>query len=182
MLLFILIILIVVIWVIWTDIIGAGFEPTSSKIVKSMLEMARADGDDVVYDLGSGDGRIVIEAARIHHARSIGIEADPVRYWYSKVRVRILGLQDRVSLIWKNFFQVDLGGATVVTLFLSAKANQKLKLKLLHELKPGTRVVTYYWKFKGWKPVKEDHKKHIYLYIIGKTTHEYSVDYKNHIS
>ena len=167
-----------VIWVIWTDIIGAGFEPTSSKVVKSMLTMARVDEDDIVYDLGSGDGRIVIEAARIHHARSVGIEADPIRYWYSKVRVRILGLQNRVSLIWKNFFQVDLSRATVVTLFLSAKANQKLKQKFITELKPGTRVVTYYWRIKGWKSEAEDHEKHIYLYVIGKTSYEYSIDLK----
>jgi len=172
----ILIILILVIWIIWTDIIGAGFEPTSSKIVKRMLEMAEVDSQDRVYDLGSGDGRIVIEASKLYHAHSVGIEADPVRFGYSKIKILILGLKNQVSLIWANFFEVDISKATVVTLFLSAKANQKLKQKLLTELQPGTRVISYFWKIKGWRPVQEDKEKHIYLYIIGKTRYEYSLD------
>lgn len=175
-LLSIIIILILAVWIIWTDIIGAGFEPTSSKIVNLMLEMAHVNSGDLVYDLGSGDGRIVINAARLHNAHSVGIEADPVRYWYSRIRVKMLGLQSSVSVIWTNFFSEDLSKATVVTLFLSAKANQKLKQKLQTELKPGTRVVSYYWRIKGWKPVQEDKEKHIYLYIMGKTSHEYSLE------
>jgi hypothetical protein len=125
----------------------------------------------LVYDLGSGDGRIIVEAARHHHAHSVGIEADPIRFGYSKIKILILRLQNQVSLIWANFFQEDISKATVVTLFLSAKANQKLRQKLLTELEPGTRVVTYYWRIKGWKPVREDNEKHIYLYIIGQTSY-----------
>ncbi len=172
----ILIILILVIWIIWTDIIGAGFEPTSSNIVKRMLEMAQVDAHDLVYDLGSGDGRIVIEASRLYNARSVGIEADPIRFGYSMIKILILRMHNQVSLIWANFFKEDISKATVVTLFLSAKANQKLKNKLQTELQPGTRVITYFWKFKGWKPIKEDKEKQIYLYVIGKTINEYNMD------
>lgn len=161
-------------WIFWSEIIGAGFEPTSRKLVNRMLEMARVDAGDVVYDLGSGDGRIVIEAARRFKARSVGIEADPVRYIWSRMKVVLLGLHEQVNIIWGNFFQEDISHATVVTLFLSRRANQNLKHKLQSELRPGTRVVSYFWNFKGWKPVQEDKEKHIYLYIIGQTSYEYS--------
>lgn len=163
----ILICIIFILWVIWSDIIGAGFEPTSRKRVLKMLEMARVDSNDQVYDLGSGDGRIVIEAARKFRAQAIGIEVDPLRFIWSKMMVWLLGLQKQVSIMWGNFFQKDISKATVVTLFLSEKANNNLKQKLLMELQPGTRIVSYYWRFKGWRPVQADEKERIYLYIVG---------------
>jgi predicted RNA methylase len=166
-------------WIFWSDVLGAGFEPTSRKIVKNMLEMARVEAGDVVYDLGSGDGRIVIEAARSFNAGAVGIEADPLRFLWSKVKVLLLALQKQVDIRWGNFFREDISEATVVTLFLSRKANQNLKSKLKVELQPGTRVVTYYWKFNGWKPVQEDMKNHIYLYVVGQTTREYHLKGEN---
>ncbi len=166
-------------WIFWSDVLGAGFEPTSRKIVKNMLEMARVEAGDVVYDLGSGDGRIVIEAARSFNAGAVGIEADPLRFLWSKAKVLLLGLQNQVDIRWGNFFREDISEATVVTLFLSRKANQNLKRKLKVELQPGTRVVTYYWKFNGWKPVQEDLKNHIYLYVVGQTTREYHLKGEN---
>lgn len=162
-------------WIFWSDVIGAGFEPTSRKLVKRMLEMAQVDAGDVVYDLGSGDGRIVIEAARKFNAQSVGIEADPLRFIWSKLMMMILGLQEQVDILWGNFFREDISKATVVTLFLSGKANQNLKQKLQSELRPGTRVVSYYWSFRGWKPVQEDKENHIYLYIIGQTSYQYQL-------
>lgn len=166
-------------WIFWSDVLGAGFEPTSRKIVKNMLEMARVEAGDVVYDLGSGDGRIVIEAARSFNAGAVGIEADPLRFLWSKAKVLLLGLQNQVDIRWGNFFREDISEATVVTLFLSRKANQNLKRKLKVELQPGTRVVTYYWKFNRWKPVQEDLKNHIYLYVVGQTTREYHLKGEN---
>lgn len=160
-------------WIIWSDVIGAGFEPTSRKLVKKMLDMARAGEGDVVYDLGSGDGRIVIEAARSYDAQAVGIEADPLRYIWSRMKVMLLGLQNQVTMVWGNFFREDTSRATVVTLFLSSKANQNLKNKLQSELQPGTRVVTYYWMINGWKPVREDKENQIYMYVIGQTSYEY---------
>lgn len=159
-------------WIMWSDILGAGFEPTSRKRVKRMLEMARVGEGDLVYDLGSGDGRIVVEAARNFNARAVGIEADPFRFAWSKFKVAFFRLRMQIDIRWGNFFKEDISDATVVTLFLSSKANQNLKRKLKTELQPGTRVVTYYWKFNGWKPAREDRKKQIYLYIIGQTTQD----------
>ena len=157
-----------VFWVIWTDIIGAGWEPTSKILVRKMLEMAEVNSKDLVYDLGSGDGRIIIEAARTYKANAIGIEADPLRYFWSKLMIIIFGLNQKVKVIWGNFFNQNITAATVVTLFLSSKANQKLKQMLQEELQPGTRIVSYYWTFHGWEPVKVDRKNKIYMYIIGK--------------
>lgn len=158
-----------VFWVIWTDIIGAGWEPTSKILVQKMLEIAEVNSEDVLYDLGSGDGRIIIEAARRYNANAVGIEADPLRYFWSKLMILLYGVNQKVKVIWGNFFNKDITTATVVTLFLSSKANQQLKTKLQNELKPGTRIVSYYWTFHGWDPVKEDRKDKIYMYIIGKT-------------
>lgn len=158
-----------VFWVIWTDIIGAGWEPTSKILVRKMLEIAEVNSEDILYDLGSGDGRIIIEAAKRYHANAVGIEADPLRYSWSKLMIMLYGLNQKVKVLWGNFFNKDITPATVVTLFLSSKANQQLKTKLQNELQPGTRIVSYYWTFHGWEPVKEDRKDKIYMYIIGKT-------------
>ena len=164
------IVIIFVFWVIWSDIIGAGWEPTSKRLVRKMLEMAEVNSEDLVYDLGSGDGRIIIEAAREYNAKAVGIEADPLRYIWSELMIMLLGVNQQVKIFWGNFFYKDLTPATVVTLFLSSKANQRLKLKLQKELQPGTRVVSYYWTFYGWEPVKADRIDKIYMYIIGKNS------------
>ena len=131
-----------------------------------MLDLAQVSEDDVVYDLGSGDGRIVIEAAQQYHAQGVGVEADPLRVIWSWIRISLLGLRPQVKIIWGKLFHQDISRATVVALFLWGRTNDKLKYTLQKELKPGTRVVSYVWKFKGWDPVKIDRKDRIYLYIV----------------
>ena len=161
-----LIIIIPVLWIFWPFIIGAGWQPTSKKRVRKMLEMAEVNSEDVVYDLGSGDGRIVMEAARRYQARAVGIEADPLRVLWSKLVLMSSGLNNRVKIVWGNLFHQDISEATVVTMFLWQDTNQKLIPKLIKELKPGTRVVSNYWKIKGWTPTKEDKDEEIYMYVI----------------
>ena len=151
----------------WSVVIGAGFEPTSKGLVKKMLEMAEIGPNDVLYDLGSGDGRIVMEAVKSYGARAVGIEADPIRVLWSRMFLFFYDIQDKSKIIWGNFFNHDIIEATAVTLFLGGKTNQKLKDKLVKELKPGTRVVSYVWKFDGWEPTKVNYTDRIYLYIIG---------------
>ena len=107
--------------------------------------MAEVNSEDVVYDLGSGDGRIVIEAARRYKAHAVGIEADPIRYMWSKFMGVLLGVNKKVEILWGNFFNQTITPATVVTLFLSSRANERLTIKLLKELQPGTRIISYYW-------------------------------------
>jgi len=166
--------------ILWPLAIGAAYSPSSMRVVRKMLNMAEVDSEDLVYDLGSGDGRIVIEAARRYNAWAVGVEADPLRVMWSKVNILKLGLRQQVKIIWGNLFHQNLRHATVVILFLWGRTNEKLKDKLQDELEPGTRVVSYVWKFEGWNPVRIDEKERIYLYIIGnndkpvKNSQEYS--------
>lgn len=155
-------------WVYWPEIIGAGWSPTPMENVRKMLSLAEVGPDDVVYDLGCGDGRIVAMAAGEFGARAIGVEADPLRFLWSYIRIKILGLGKRATIKWGNFFHRDLNEATVVTVFLSREANAKLKEKLKKELKTGTRIISYYWMFDGWRTVKIDSFFSLYLYRIEK--------------
>jgi precorrin-6B methylase 2 len=145
--------------------VGAGFEPTKMNKVRWMLDIARAGPGDVVYDLGSGDGRIVMEAAR-RGSRAVGIEADPIRVMWSRMMVRFSGLSDRARIVWGNFFDSNFRDATVVTLFLMPHTNRRLRSRLREELRPGTRVVSYVWKIEGWEPAMADPKKEMYLYVV----------------
>jgi len=163
-----LVALVFVVSKLWTASIGAGWEPTPLATVRRMLDMAGVKPEDTVYDLGSGDGRIIITAAREYGANSVGIEADPFRWLYTWIRIKVLGLSRKTALIWGSFFQRDLSGATVVTLFLSQEANNKLSRKLIRELKPGTRIVSYWWMFDDWRPKKVDREFKVYLYHIDK--------------
>jgi hypothetical protein len=167
----IIVILIIIIFVsiMWPLLLGAAWSPTSVRIVDRMLEMAEIDSGDVVYDLGSGDGRIVVEAARKYRAKGVGIEVDPLRVIWSIINVYVLRLNGSVRIVWGNIFHQDISDATIVTLFLWQRTNQKLKIKLQNELKPGTRVVSYIWTFDDWIPVGADEDNRVYLYVIGQS-------------
>jgi predicted RNA methylase len=106
------------------------------KAVRKMLELADLKEDDTLYDLGSGDGRIVIEAARRYGVRGVGIEADPLRVAVSRLIVRLKGVHGLVTIVHGNFFRKSIVEASVVTLFLTQKINRRLKQRLL-ELKNG---------------------------------------------
>jgi hypothetical protein len=163
----IIVISLIIIWIMWSAVIGAGFEPTSKNLVTKMLEMAEIGPNDVLYDLGSGDGRIVIEAVKNYGASAVGIEADPIRVLWSRIFLFFNGIQDKSKIKWGNFFKEDIIEATAVTLFLGGKTNQKLKEKLVKELKPGTVVVSYIWTFYDWTPIEVNYRDRIYLYKIG---------------
>ncbi len=154
-------------WVMWTQAIGSGWGPTPSRKVRIMLEMCNVKSSDTVYDLGCGDGRIIVAAARLYGARAVGIEADPLRFLISLIRVRLSGVQGRVRVVHGDFFKVNLSEATVVTLFLQQRTNRKLEGKLISELRPGSRVVSYVWKMEDWSPVLVDDENEIYVYEIG---------------
>jgi len=154
------------VFILWSAFLGAGWEPTSGRKVRRMLEMSEAGPSDDVYDLGSGDGRIIVEAARTFGARAVGVEADPFRVLYSKISVASRNLRDRVKVVWGNFFRVDLKEATIVTLFLTQGTNRRLKPKLLAELKPGTRVVSSVWTFDDWAPAARDPQNKLTLYVV----------------
>jgi precorrin-6B methylase 2 len=169
---FIVILLIVVLFLFVPTLIGAPWVPTRMDNVRMMLSMAEVKNGDIVYDLGSGDGRIIITAAKEFHARSVGVEANPLWIIWTRWRTRILKLRGHVEVVWGNFFRKDLSEADVVTLYLLQGTNNKLKQKLEKELKPGARVVSHYFTFQGWRPLNADFKAQIYLYEIG--NHKYS--------
>jgi len=144
--------------------VGAPWVPTSTGVVRRMLVMADIRPDEVLYDLGSGDGRIVVAAAKEFGATSVGVEIDPFRYLFSSIRIRLLGLGSRARIEWKSFYNVDLAKADVVTLYLVQGTNDKLKPKLERELRPTCRVVSHVFKFSGWKLLKADEKAAVYVY------------------
>ena len=142
---------------------GAGCAPypgadvpflvTPPEIVEQMLRLARVGPADTVYDLGSGDGRLVIAAVRDFRARAaIGIEIDPALVAQSREHARRTGVGDRVTFLQQDFFRADLGPASVVTLYLTRDVNLRLRPKLLAELRPGTRVVSFDFDMGEWEP------------------------------
>jgi SAM-dependent methyltransferase len=129
---------------------GAPYVPTPSNVVWKMLELAEISEDDVVYDLGSGDGRIVLAAAQRYGARGVGIEIDPDLVRKARKKARQLGVADRVTFRRGDLFKTDLSDATVVMLYLWPDMNNRLRPKLKRELDPGDRVVSHSFDIDGW--------------------------------
>lgn len=131
------------------------YEPSSDEIVTAMLKLAGVKAGDVVYDLGCGDGRIVIEAARRLGARGVGIDIDPQRIKEARENARKAGVTGRVEFRNEDLFEANIRPASVVMLYLFPWVNLKLRPKLLAELTPGTRVVSHSHHMGDWVPEKE---------------------------
>ena len=149
--------------------------PTPQTVVEKMLEAGRVKPGEVVYDLGSGDGRILIAAARDFGAKAVGVEILPDLCDKARKRVKSLGLEDKVTVVQGSALRVDLSPADVVTLCLLTVSNERMKPVLEKYLKPGARVVSNQFPIKGWKTdevvhVREGTMDHtIYVYTMGKT-------------
>jgi SAM-dependent methyltransferase len=128
------------------------YVPTPQPVVNEMLKLTKVTKDDVVYDLGSGDGRILITAAKTYGARGIGYDIDPDRVREANENAKKAGVDQRVRFIQGDLFEADLKEATVVTLYLLQSLNMKLRPKLFAELKPGTRIVSHDFDMGDWKP------------------------------
>lgn len=128
------------------------YVPTPEAVGVEMLRLARVTAGDVVYDLGSGDGRLVIDAARLFGARGVGVEIEPQLIQRSRENALKAGVADHVRFLWRDLFETDLRGVTVVTLYLRDDVNLKLRPKLLRELAPGTRVVSHDFGMADWEP------------------------------
>jgi len=135
-----------------TRVPDVHFEPTPEATVITMLQKAGVNQNDVVYDLGCGDGRFVILAAKKFGARGVGVDIDPVRIKESKENARKANVTDRTTFIEGDLFNVDIREATVVTLYLLNELNQQLRPKLFQELKPGSRIVSYTFDMADWEP------------------------------
>ncbi len=131
------------------------YVPTPEDVVEAMLQVAKVTKNDVVYDLGTGDGRIPVTAAKKYGARGVGIDIDPQRIKEATENVQRSGVGDRVRIIQGDLFEADISEATVVTLYLLPSLNQKLMPKLMKDLKPGTRIVSHAFNMGDWKPEQE---------------------------
>ncbi len=152
-------------WLIWPIFIGAIFLPTPPNVVEMMLSIAKVGEGDVVYDLGSGDGRIIIGAAE-RGARGVGVEADPMRVLWSRLRAQRSPAHTRLRVIWGDFFKTSVSEATVVTVYQGQSINNRLKEKFKAELRSGSRVVSYSFKFEGWETAEKHPNAEVYLYIV----------------
>ena len=136
-----------------------------------MLDMAQVTANDIVYDLGSGDGRIPITAAKKYGARGVGVEIDPALVVKATENAKAAGVADRVRFITADLFTVDFSEATVVTLYLLQSINERLRPKLVRELKPGTRIVSHVFSMgPEWPPLETARigPNTIYRWEIGK--------------
>jgi predicted O-methyltransferase YrrM len=137
-----------------TKPLDVPYVPTHESLVEEMLSMARVTGNDVLYDLGSGDGRIVITAARKFGTRGIGYDLDPERIKEARENARRAGVTDRVRFEQQDIFTAKIADATVVTMYLLPDVNMRLRPRLLSELKPGTRIVSHNYDLGDWQPVQ----------------------------
>lgn len=144
------------------------YEPSPQPVVRAMLELAQVREGDLVFDLGSGDGRIPITAAREHGARAVGVEIDPDLVELARRNAAEAGVSERVTFVHQDMFEADLSPATVVTLFLYPDVNMKLRPKLMAELRPGTRVVSHWHDMGDWEPDRTIRvmNRPVYLWII----------------
>lgn len=139
-------------WIAWNFTLDALWQPTDPVTVRRILCLAQIQPDERVVDLGCGDGRIVLAAAREFGARALGVEIDPFRVLFGRLWIFLARLRKRAHIVQGNMYTQDLATADVVILFLSATSNFKLQNKLKNELRPGTRVISYYHPMWGWTP------------------------------
>ena len=152
--------------------LDAPYAPTPERVVTTMLELADVTRSDVLYDLGSGDGRIVITAATRFGAAGVGIDLNPKRIRDAEVNARDAGASDLVDFVLGDIFDADLSPATVVTLYLLPDVNRRLLPKLLSELRPGTRIVSHNYGLGDWTPERHrtvdvrGTKHEVYLWVV----------------
>lgn len=150
------------------------YVPTPQTVVEEMLRIAQVNDKDVLYDLGSGDGRIVITAAQKYGISGVGVDIDPQRIEEAKANAQKAGVSDRVEFRQEDLFKTDFSKATVVTLYLLPKINRQLRPRLLKELKPGTRIVSHQFDMGDWKPEKvvQVDGRTIYYWVVPETVPE----------
>ncbi|MGA2911026.1 MAG: 50S ribosomal protein L11 methyltransferase [Candidatus Levyibacteriota bacterium] len=164
--LLVILLLLLLLSMVWPpDSPWAPWWRTSQPTARAICQLAKIKPEELIYDLGSGDGTALITAAKEFGANGVGIEIDPLRYWVSKIRIQKNGLSKRIKVVRKNFFQKNIKNADVVFVYLVPKALEKLLPKFKQELKKGTRIVSYVYEIN--LPLKEyDKKNRIRLYII----------------
>lgn len=141
------------------------YVPTENSVVDAMLKLAGVKSTDVVYDLGCGDGRIIVRAAKNYGARGVGVDIDPVRIQQARENAKRNMVEDLVRFEENDLFDADIRAATIVTLYLLPNVNVRLRPKLLRDLKPGTRIVSHSFDMGDWKPEKEEQVDGATIYL-----------------
>jgi cyclopropane fatty-acyl-phospholipid synthase-like methyltransferase len=134
----------------------APYVPTPQDVVEKMLEMAQVTAKDTIFDLGCGDGRIVVTAAKKYGAHGVGVDIDPQRIKESQENAKRAGVENLVRFLQQDALTVDVSGATVVTLYLLPDSNRRLRANLTRQLKPGSRIVSHAFDMDDWEPVKTE--------------------------
>ena len=160
----VILLLVLGISITWTYSRGAPWTPTPMGKIHKMLTMAEVGPEDLLYDLGCGDGRMVVTAVRQYGAKAVGIEIDPLRYLWCQFLITILGLRDRIQLVYSDFFAQDLSAADVVTCYLLQRTNEQLEEKFKRELRSSTRVLSHDFTFPGLQLISKDDEDWLYLY------------------
>jgi SAM-dependent methyltransferase len=141
------------------------YVPTPQPVVEAMLKLGEVKKGDVLYDLGSGDGRIVITAVKMFGVKGTGIDINPERIEEAQANAKNEGVQDKVRFLNQDLFEANFSDATVVTLYLLPSINLKLRPKLWKDLKPGTRIVSHSFDMGDWEPEKRIEVEGRYLYL-----------------
>jgi SAM-dependent methyltransferase len=146
------------------------YVPSPNPVVDGMLKLAGVSPGDTVYDLGCGDGRIVIAAAKAYGAKGVGVDINPERVEEARANAKSAKVDDKVRFEENDLFKANIANATVVTLYLLPDVNLRLKGKLMKELKPGTRIVSHSFDMGDWKPEKEQtvEGRQIFLWTVPK--------------
>ena len=138
---------------------------TSKRIARMQCKLAKIGKNDIVYDLGCGDGTLLLTAAKEFGAPGVGIEIDPLRFWIARIRMFMNGASGSIKIIRKNFFEVNTSDATVVVMYLIPKTLNRMKPKLIKELQPGTRIVTFVYKI-DLPMIASDLKNEVYVFEV----------------
>jgi len=158
----VLIVLIYFLWKLLRD--EALFVPLPMNTVRKILEYANPSEKDVLYDLGSGDGRVIIEASKKYGCRSVGVEKNRLLCWITQRKIKKEKLEEKIKIVNSDIFECKIDDATIVIMYLSHRLTQELKGKLKKELKKGTRIFSASHPIEGWKPVKKFKTGHFYTY------------------
>jgi len=149
---------------------GSPWHPLLPGTIRKILDFADVQPGEKIYDLGSGDGRVLIQAARHYGAKGVGLEIDPVKVWVARKLARWAGVSDRVQIERKNFLDFDFRDADVIYVYLTHQALDKLIPKILPYLKPSTRIVSYRFCLGNRQPSKTNSKQNLFMYRLDKGT------------
>ncbi|GJL77187.1 MAG: hypothetical protein NPINA01_01760 [Nitrospinaceae bacterium] len=154
--------------VVMPALFGSPWHPLKPGTIKHILEFAALQPGEKIYDLGSGDGRVLIEAARKYNVMGVGLEIDPVKVWISRFLAQRAGVSDRVKFLRKNFNDFDFRDADIIYVYLTHQALDRLLPIILPYLKSSTRIVSYRFCLRNMQPSKSNEKQNLFMYRLDK--------------